>query len=154
MPGSVQSAGYPETAAGTDGNLPKNSGLREIQRQRDEVELDLARLALAAARGEIIPVEAVRPVVERAYVGLRANLISLGGRIADQVLSFNTPAAAAQELIDGEIEAALAEVKSIFSSTDWVKAAVAAAPRRPGRKTKAEIMLRQQVTNGQDGQHS
>ena len=92
------------TAAGTSGNVPRDPGLRELRRQRDLVELDFAKLALARATGEVVPISAVAARVAHGFTTLRQQLISIGSRVADHIITASTRQQAAQ-IVNAEIEA-------------------------------------------------
>ena len=129
------------------GHAPQDPTLAQLKAQLSEVDLEAARLRLAVAQGQVVPISAVGGVVGRAFVTLRQTLISLGSRVGDLAVACNTRGEV-ERLITAEVEQALGELKATFDSADWLKEAAKTVPKKLGRPTKVAAMLRDQAANG------
>ncbi len=87
----------------------KPSGLDEARRRRLSAQAELAELELAKARGDLLTISDVERIVSTDYGKLRAQLLSMPGRLAPCVVGVKTMADATAA-IDAEVRSVMAEL--------------------------------------------
>lgn len=96
-----------ESVAGTSATRPVGGSEYSASRaRREKADAEMAEIALAERRGEVIPVKAVEIVWSQAMSSLREHLLQLRARLAP-ILAAETDAFRVGELLDAEHRAAL-----------------------------------------------
>ena len=85
----------------------------ELKKRKLNAETQLQELDLLKSVGEVVEIEAVAPLIEADYIGLRSRLLNVSNRVAP-ILIGEDDEARIKTVIDGEIHECLGELQNRF----------------------------------------